>query len=260
MNSILKDEKAWFYQEKLQQVVPDEHRKKVNEEMLVNLDNAVAVLAVEREFMQMYKMISLQQGWLRSTSTLATSLLMLCNFDTRKVARQVVNDLSSETSELLGKIISLDDKLAHVSSILKELRKEKERYLNDVYWDIFRNEDHHSPAVDGIMTNQLSVESAQIPGTLAHELVEARQRICMMWPELNDTEQEAKFTEYRLDFVLGKKPDQMDEFTGEMIQSVMKVLNDESAERLYGQTKQHLMAVVETAQQTPFSVEQQKQE
>lgn len=250
--SSLRSKMVQAYQEELKELVSRKYRHNVNEVVLAKLDKAVATLEVEREFALMEDTLLMQLGWMKSTAGLADCLLSLCGIQTYEVALRAIDEQPEDFGQLLRKIAAMFDKQAHASTIIRELEEKKESYLDDLYWDIFRDEDHDALAVAGELSQQLCVNMAKIPGTRAYRLIEKRRELCDLFPEMREVELEWEFTRYRLDFALDKSPSQMDDFTGKIIQVVSTVLRDSSADELMTETRENIMNVLMSARRESF--------
>ena len=241
------------YHDQLRSLIPYEYQKNVSEVVLSKLDKVVAVLAEERNFTILVDSFAMQRCWLRSTGALTADFMDLSTLPCiSKTVKEVYDGESGDFRNEMSVIAAILGKQGYANSIRVELRKKKEDIIRDLYWDIFRDEDHHNPAVKGSLLQQLSSEVANIPWTTAYELITKHNQLCELFPEFGDKELEAEFTKMRLDFLADKNPSQMDDFNPKIIQAVQQVISSESADHLGPETKNAIQTTLEKARGEKF--------
>lgn len=252
--SSLKGRLIQEYQESLKDVMPRKYRYRVDEALLENLNKAVIVLAAEREFATIAETLGMQLDWLNTTAKLAEVLLDFHHLSTRKAAERATKMMSEDFGKSFRQLVALLDKIAHVTTIRRELKEMRVRLIDEVYNDAFENEFCCSSvgSVRGELFCRLNVEMAKIPGTLASRLIEEWQKLNEFLPELNNAELEQKIMQYRLDFVMERSPMAMDDFRLNIIRVVEEVLKDGSASELSGGLQKKIADMLMTVKTESF--------
>ena len=249
--SSLKEELVRKYQDDLRGFISIEYQKDISDKVLRNLDDAVAILAEEKQFVTIIQDFDMQIGWLKSTGALVYDV---CDLELIPGIAEVVGKMlkaDKDFYELFCSLTKIARRRYEANKILKQLRERKKQCINAAYWAVFADQDHHSPTMLGEISLQLGVDIAMVPGTFVHKLIDKRNQLYGMFPDLRNMELDKWLAELRLKFLIDKNPSEMDDFKDKIIHIVQEAVAVDSFK--WSATKEKLLLTVEKANAETFS-------
>ncbi len=250
----LQEQMVQKYHERLRQLVVAEYRRDVNDAVLCGLDEAVIILSEEQKVSVIAQSIVVQLEWLGTTRYLVGNVLDLDTIPyTRRATDALLGTLSSQDDALFRKVVGLLDQLAHVRNIQQELTEMKKSCVSKLYWEIFRDRDHHSPSVKGVLLQQLECTVSLIPGTLGYTLVQQRRQLGDLFPEMNNEELRRKLAGCRCNLLADVSPSQMDDFKDKIVRIARHVMADSSADELISGTRETVLRNADAVAKETFT-------
>ncbi len=251
----LQDKMVQDYEKELKKIIPDRYQKKITSEVLRELNRAVMILAVERDFEIMRDALILKQKWMRYPVARLiydlADLSMIPGFggEVQKGYHEFPEDCRTAFEKCLG----IRSDLYEIEDALKEFSELKTSQINSLFYDLTRGDDSYDPAARGEITRILSVDEAKISGSLADRLIFRHLQLCDLFPEWQDQDFQKKVTYHQCKFIVEQDPSEMDNLTRQVIALLSEAMKSRRASDLVSGTRERVLEAIKEAKEVRFT-------